>query len=147
MEIVVRKGFETDGRGAINVLHRSISELCVVDHGGDARDIAEWISNKTEATWGAWVKRKDASVFVAEKADEIVAVGMIDGQGQILLNYVRPDVRFSGISKAVLKVLEDTARQTGMKRCFLESTKTARQFYIRCGYEPIDTSLSLEKRF
>jgi N-acetylglutamate synthase-like GNAT family acetyltransferase len=72
---------------------------------------------------------------------------MVDQRGEILLNYVRPDARFSGISKAILRALEDFARGKRIQRCFLQSTKTAKTFYESCGYSTFDdASLNLEKK-
>ncbi len=146
MEIMVRSGCKSDATSAINVLRASISELCGADHSNNQREIADWIANKTNTTWEAWISREDAAVFVAESAGEIVGVGMVDQLGEILLNYVRPDARLSGVSKAVLKSLEDFASSQNVQRCFLESTKTAKNFYESCGYRATSKGdLNLEK--
>ncbi|MGB0133915.1 GNAT family N-acetyltransferase [Dokdonella sp.] len=143
---MVRNGCDADGPAAVNVVRKSISELCVADHEGDAREIAGWLSNKTQATWRTWLARSDATVLVAERANEIVGVGMIDHHGTVLLNYVRPDARFSGVSKAILESLEDAAVTVGVRECVLESTKTAKKFYEGCGYKSAnETSLTLAK--
>ncbi|MBM2294643.1 GNAT family N-acetyltransferase [Sulfitobacter pseudonitzschiae] len=146
MKIVVRNGCDADAPAAIDVLRKSISELCVPDHEGDAREIAGWLSNKTQQAWCAWLARSDATVLVAERAGEIVGVGMIDHHGTVLLNYVRPDARFSGVSKAILESLENVAVTAGLRECVLESTITARTFYEGCGYKPANaTGLTLAK--
>jgi hypothetical protein len=36
-----------DAPAACDVLRRSISELCVADHGNDPTILARWLSNKT----------------------------------------------------------------------------------------------------
>lgn len=54
--------------------------------------------------------------------------------GEIMLNYVAPEVRFKGVSRALLRTLEETARGLGQARCTLTSTKTARRFYRDAGY-------------
>jgi hypothetical protein len=41
-----------------------------------------------------------------QTATEIIALGTIDHQGEILLNYVHPAHRFLGASKPILKSLE-----------------------------------------
>ena len=146
MEVVVRRGYETDAASAIKVLRASISELCSADHNGDEREIASWIANKTDLAWKSWVNREDSVVCVAEIADRIVGVGMVDQYGEILLNYVRPDARFSGVSKSILNALEEFARSQHVHRCFLESTETAKSFYEKCGYRATSKgNLHLEK--
>ncbi len=147
MKINVRKGRDVDGPEAIDVVRRSISELCTSDHEGDARELADWLSNKTEAAWAVWLTRSDAAVFVAEKTNEIVGVGMIDHHGEVLLNYVRSDARFTGVSNAILEALEGVAIAEGIRECFLESTKTAKKFYEHRGYKSAsETSLKLAKQ-
>ena len=146
MKIIIRKGCDADGAEAINVVRRSISELCVADHEGDAREVADWLSNKTETSWGEWLMRGDATVLVGIKASEIVRVGMVDHYGEVLLNYVRPDARFSGVSKALLEFLESVAVEMGSRECVLESTKTAKKFYESCGCKSTnETGLTLAK--
>lgn len=60
---------------------------------------------------------------------------MMNDIGEILLNYVSPDTRFGGISKAMLDHMEAEAKAKGLACCTLESTKTAVRFYWSCGYE------------
>jgi GNAT superfamily N-acetyltransferase len=47
---------------------------------------------------------------------------------------VSPDARFRGVSKALMRALEDGARELGLPACSLESTETARRFYLSIGY-------------
>jgi len=147
MTLTIRYGLFADAPSAITVLRRSISELCAADHGDDARELAAWLGNKTEAAWARWIARDDATVLVAGMSGEIVGVGMLDRRGEVLLNYVRPDRRFCGVSTAMLAALEGEARAQGAARCFLESTETARRFYQCRGYTAAGGAcLLLEKR-
>jgi GNAT superfamily N-acetyltransferase len=54
--------------------------------------------------------------------------------GEITLNYVSPDARFRGESRALLMALETRARERGNQRCTLLSTETAHRFYRSAGY-------------
>ena len=147
MTLNIRYGRVVDAPSAITVLRRSITELCAADHGDDAWELAAWLRNKTEAAWARWIARHDATVLVAEISGEIVGIGMLDGRGEVLLNYVRPDRRFRGVSTAVLAALEGVARTRGAASCFLESTETARRFYQCRGYTAArGACLQLEKR-
>jgi GNAT superfamily N-acetyltransferase len=58
--------------------------------------------------------------------------------GKVLLNYVSPDARFRGVSKALMRTLEDRARAAGIAECSLDSTQTALAFYRALGYERTD---------
>ena len=91
-------------------MRRSIAELCAADHSDDPEILARWLSNKTPENVCTWIARQDATMLVAVKSDAIVAVGMVTDAGEILLNYVSPDARFSGVSRALLKALEARAK-------------------------------------
>jgi GNAT superfamily N-acetyltransferase len=53
---------------------------------------------------------------------------------EINLNYVSPDARFRGVSRALLCALEARAAERGNARCTLISTETAHRFYRAHGY-------------
>ena len=55
--------------------------------------------------------------------------------GEITLNYVSPEARFRGVSRALMEHLEAQARQLGLDRCTLNSTETARKFYLSLWYQ------------
>lgn len=121
---------------AVDVLRRSISELCRDDHQDDPAEIVSWLKNKTAEIWSLWVNHPDASVFVAEEDGVLCGVGMARSGGEILLNYVAPEARFKGVSKALLSALEMDASARGATAATLESTRTARRFYLANGYVP-----------
>jgi GNAT superfamily N-acetyltransferase len=61
-------------------------------------------------------------------------VGGITKAGHITLNYVSPDARFRGVSRALLAALEARAVERGNRQCTLNSTETALKFYLANGY-------------
>ena len=65
----------------------------------------------------------------------MLGVGAVTCSGEITLNYVLPDARFQGISKALLQQLEAKALELGNGMCSLTSTETARRFYLSAGYK------------
>lgn len=76
----------------------------------------------------------DSSVLVAVNDDRIVAVGAVTDRGEMRLNYVAPEARLRGVSRAMLRALELRVRERGNSRITLLSTETARQFYRLAGY-------------
>ena len=64
----------------------------------------------------------------------ILGVGSVTDAGEITLNYVAPEARFRGVSRALLDALETRAKQRGNSRCTLTSTETAHLFYRSSGY-------------
>lgn len=132
--IQIRRATEADAAGAISTLRRSITELCVADHQNSPTEIEEWLGNKTVESWRKWIAQDDAVVLVAEQERKVVGVGMATLSGEILLNYVHPEARFSGVSKAILAGLEEALKSQGVACCRLQSTLTAQPFYKSCGY-------------
>ena len=72
--------------------------------------------------------------MVAEGGGRIVGVGGVVPSGEVTLNYVLPEARFRGVSKAVLGDLEAHLRSQGCTRGTLWSTWTACRFYRAAGY-------------
>jgi len=130
--IRIRAARPDDAAAACHVLRRSITELCVEDHRNDEAFLARWLGNKTPENVRSWIA--DSHVFVAEEDDRIVAVSALTNSGHITLNYVSPDARFRGISKALVREMEQKAAELGRRICTLESTKTAERFYRALGY-------------
>jgi GNAT superfamily N-acetyltransferase len=65
---------------------------------------------------------------------EILAVGSVTDQGEITLNYVSPDARFRGVTRAMLAALEARALARGNDCCTVVSTETALRLYRAAGY-------------
>jgi putative acetyltransferase len=127
-----RRATIDDAIEACAVLRRSIIELCRLDHGGDDAYLAKWLSNKTVENVRRWIS--ESAFFVAEESTKIVGVAAMSASGKITLNYVSPDARFRGVSKALMLCMEDHARAAGIAECSVESTQTALRFYGALGY-------------
>jgi hypothetical protein len=113
----IRAAIIEDAAEACEVLRRSIAELCRADHQDDPEVLRKWLSNKTPDHVRSWIARPDSYVVVASEGAAIVGVGAVTAAGEILLNYVSPDARFRGVSKAVLSCLEAKARELGNGAC------------------------------
>ena len=116
-------------------MRRSIAELCNADHHDDPAIVGRWLANKTPENVKAWIEDEGNQVLVAVEGDDVLAVGAVRNDGEITLNYVSPDARFKGISRAMLAALERIARELGNGSCRLTSTETALRFYVSAGYE------------
>ena len=130
----IREARQEDAAAACEVLRRSIQRLCAADHGNDPAVPAHWLGNKTPENMAAWIAAPGGGVLVAVEGGAVLGVGSVSAGGRIGLNYVAPEARFRGVSKAMLLALEHKARAAGATRCTLESTATARRFYLAAGY-------------
>jgi GNAT superfamily N-acetyltransferase len=130
----IRRARSGEAEAICIVMRRSIAELCVADHRNDPAILAAWLANKNPENVRRWIGRPDNNLLVATEGDAILAAGCVTDSGEITLNYVSPDARFRGVSKAMLAALEAMARERGAERCTLVSTETARRFYRSAGY-------------
>ena len=132
--VTIRDAAPEDAAAACGVLRESISRLCVADHDNDPVILNAWLANKTPETVAAWARQPGNSFLLAIEGDVILGVGSVTDAGEITLNYVAPDARFRGVSRALLKALEARAMERGNSRCTLASTETAHRFYQSAGY-------------
>jgi GNAT superfamily N-acetyltransferase len=132
--VKIRDATPDDAEAACDVLRRSISELCVADHGNDPAILNAWLGNKRPEIVAAWARQPRNSLLLAVEGDAVLAVGSVTDAGEITLNYVAPDARFRGVSRALLGALEARAAERGNARCTLTSTETAHRFYRSGGY-------------
>jgi len=136
MNVPVRRAVATDAPAMAQVLRRSITELCVADHGNNPQRLGPWLENKTAAQVATWLAAPDNCCVVALLETGISGVGLVTAKGEITLCYVDPGARFRGVSAALLTALEHHARALGLAEVRLEATLTARRFYAARGYRP-----------
>ena len=134
MQCHTRRASVSDAPGACDVVRRSIAELCLDDHGGDARTLSEWLANKTPADFEHWIQSDRHVAIAAELDGTLVGFALLNLGGTISLLYVSPEARFHGVSKALLSALEREALDAGISELRLESTRTAQRFYEQSGY-------------
>lgn len=120
-----------------DAIRRSIAELCVEDHKERNDILSAWLANKTPENIRHWITAPLQLTVVVEIDGNIAGVGQVSSDGKILLNYVSPDFRFRGVSKAVMLAMEEHLRKTGVAVAQLVSTGTARRFYQSMGYVQI----------
>jgi GNAT superfamily N-acetyltransferase len=132
--VAIRHAEPDEAVAACHVLRESISRLCVADHHNDPAILNAWLANKTPETEAGWAVQEGNSLLLAVEGDAVLGVGSVTDAGEIKLNYVAPDARFRGVSRALLKALEARAVERGNTRCALTSTETAHRFYQSAGY-------------
>ena len=133
--MIIREATPKDAEAMSVVLVASITELCGADHQGRPEALAEWTANKTPESIRGWFDNPENRLLVADEDGAILGVGGFNVGGEIILNYVAPSARFRGVSRALLAALEDGMRADGIAEARLDSTKTARRFYIDAGWQ------------
>jgi GNAT superfamily N-acetyltransferase len=132
--MIIRPADLSESSEICTVLRRSISELCEPDHQNIPEVLCGWLDNKTPDNVEMWIGDRDQTVLVAIIDHRVAGAGAANKGGEICLNYVCPDFRIRGVSKAVLLELERYLVANGKTVAQLTSTATAHRFYISAGY-------------
>jgi GNAT superfamily N-acetyltransferase len=112
----------------------AIRECCGDDHHGDAKILDAWLRNKTPAFFQKIIDSPNGYAVVAQVDAAVVGFAMCSDAGELMLCYAAPSARFTGVGKAMLGAIEKHALNSGAKSLRLESTRTARAFYLRNGF-------------
>ena len=83
-------------------------------------------------------------VFLAEEDGRVAGAGMLARDGEVQLDYVSPDYRYPGVSKALLATMEAKARVLGLVELWLGATQLATGMYASCGWRVI---VEIESQF
>ena len=132
----IRDATPADTHQIVTCLRRSITELCAEDHHNDPAILDRWLENKTAEQVEKWLSNTGWSMLVAVEQGKVISVGFVSHGGDIAMNYVLPDARFQGVSRAMVRAMEARARSHGAERFVVVSTTTALRFYARQGYVP-----------
>lgn len=118
-----------------NVIKQSVSELCIADHNNDPDILQLWLSNKTPENCRVWIENKNSKSFVAIKNNIPVGISQMGINGYIYLCYLHPDETGKGTGKKLLAACEKQALSWGLKNMIVDSSYTAKQFYVSQGFE------------
>ena len=88
--ISVRPAEQGDAASAIDVVRRSISQLCVTDHHNDEKTLAMWLDNKTPQNFLTWLSNADNFCVVAELSSRLVGVGLLHRRGEASAKWSMP---------------------------------------------------------
>lgn len=137
MMLAVRPAYYEDATAAVQVVRRSIEELCADDHRNDADTLARWLANKTPENFRSWIANPDNFCMVAEDTGSLQGVGLLHRSGEIRLFCLVPGAQRRGIGRAIHAALEKQARAWGLPKLYLESTFKAQHFYEAMGYKSV----------
>lgn len=134
MPFTITPAISANAREIAILLRRSITELCVADHGGDPERYGPWLANKTTENVEAWINGPGRVFSAHDRGGKVIGVAMGSTDGEVQLNYVLPEARFSGVSKMLMRAVEDYFVARGLTVSRLKSTETATRFYRSIGY-------------
>ncbi len=143
MEISIRPARKGDGAAILTVHRRAIHEIACANYPKPVLD-----------AWGAPIPEADLAqqgddfdgavdrrkvVLVAEINGSIVGFGeIIPAKCELLALYVSPDFKRHGVGKAILRELEQIAREMSVSYLEMDSSLTAEAFYLANGYSTME---------
>jgi N-acetylglutamate synthase-like GNAT family acetyltransferase len=95
--------------------------------------VERWAPDQMEASWKERVRQKNP--FVAEHEGEIVGFVELEASGHIDRFYCHHQWQRRGIGKLLYQAVEQEAFRLNINVLFLESSKTARKFFLSMGFE------------
>ena len=113
----------------------SITRGCVQDHGGHPVLLRTWLRNKTGTQFAAWIADPLLHCVAAVEVNAMMGFAMAS-RSQVLLCYVHPAKFSQGMGRALMQAIETRALTSGLSHLSLQSTRTARGFYLRQGFLP-----------
>jgi GNAT superfamily N-acetyltransferase len=132
----VREARMEDADAAVEVVRASIERLCVADHRNDPDTLARWLANKTPQYFRTWIANPENYCVVATEREEVLGVGLLRQDGEVVLFYLRPGTQRRGIGTSICRVLERQASSWDLRKLHLGSTFMAQSFYRAQGYRP-----------
>jgi GNAT superfamily N-acetyltransferase len=130
----IREARLDDAEAAIDVVRRSIEELCVADHRNDPDTLAAWLANKTPRSFQDWIANPEHFCVVAVRENRVCGLGLLHRKGELMLFYLSPGTQRRGVGRLLYQALEQRAVQWRLGRLHLYSTFMARSFYEAQGF-------------
>jgi GNAT superfamily N-acetyltransferase len=133
--ISIRQAEPEDADAVIDVVRKSITELCAADHRHDPDTLATWLDNKTPRDFLEWLENSDNFCVTAQMNGTLSGVGFLHRSGAIRLFFVMPGAQRQGIGRKIHAALEEKARHWALPALHLGSTLLACGFYEALGYQ------------
>jgi len=133
MPIAIRTATTSDATAICDVIRRSITACCVADHRNDPDIVSAWLENTTPENAAVWIRSVDAIALVAVRGSELVGFAL-SNRDELALCYAAPEALHQGVGKGLLRAIESRALSRGVTKLRLDSTRTARDFYVRNGF-------------
>jgi hypothetical protein len=117
--MIVRDAQLEDAPAACQVLRRSVTELCVADHGNDPAILTRWLGNKTVENVASWIAQPANSLF--------------RGVSRSMLRALESRAAERGNTQCTLSSTE-TAREFYLSAGYVEIGPPDRKFGAQSGY-------------
>jgi putative acetyltransferase len=136
MTLVIREMRDDDARSFLEVINAAVRRIAVRDYPPEV--IEAWAPLPiTQAAVAAVIANPEDEIrFLAERDGHVIRVAcLVIANKELRACYVAPEAARTGVGKALLMKIEETARNAGLKYIYADSSLTAEQFYRSQGYE------------
>ncbi len=135
MNFIVRKAEARDSRDMYEAHQRSIREICSNEY--TPEQIHAWAGFEYSPTHWPETIQKD-SVWVIEINGKAHGFGHFTQQnmieGEVSGLYFSPDAKGLGAGRIIIEKMLNFAKERGLEKVKLSSTKTSKNFYKRMGF-------------
>lgn len=129
----VRRAREGDSEGVWRVHTRAIREITSSHY--TPEETESWAGPRRPEHYVESIRNKE--FYVAEEGGAVIGFGTLDHeQNEIEAVYVSPEVVRRGVGSSILRLLEERARELGLKSLKIDASLNAVPFYKSAGYEP-----------
>ncbi|MBX9460107.1 MAG: GNAT family N-acetyltransferase [Brevundimonas sp.] len=131
---MIRPYRDGDAEALAAVFERAVRGIGPADY--SPAQIEAWIGHEPRAERFRSAMADGRSCWVAlDDEERVTAFVDLEADGHIDFLFADPDVAGRGVTSSLLDVLEQTARDRGLKRLYVEASEAARRFLLKRGYE------------
>jgi putative acetyltransferase len=128
----IRPYRDGDARFLVYVFFASVRELACMKY--DSEQVRAWAPDVPDpAEWGK--RMRSHETFVAERDGEPVGFIELERDGHLRMLYRVPGVAGGGVAAELYRVMEERARELGVRRIHTEASLLAESFFVSHGYQ------------
>jgi putative acetyltransferase len=136
MPLTVRKMRPQDARVFLEVHHTAVRGLAAADYPPEVIDAWAPLPISNDAVETVLAAPPGQIRLVAEIGGEVVGIGeIVPALNELRACYVVPKAARQGVGTALVREIEQIAREHGLAHLQLDASLTSEPFYLSLGYE------------
>lgn len=143
MNYLIRSSDVDESDKIVELLRRSIFEICGPDYGDDESILNNWVENKTIKNIKSWIENEQSLSLSYLEEEKVVGFCLSNIKGEILLLYVLPEATGKGVGTKLYQSMEDSLASLGIERLVAYSTITAKSFYLKMGFKQFNKAIKV----
>lgn len=129
----VRPFQDADVEAMATLYERAVREIGARDY--NPAQVEAWIGREPRAPRFREKMADGRRCWIAlDNSGQVAAFVDLEADGHIDFLYAAPEAAGHGVAATLLDVLEAAARESGLKRLYVEASEPARRFFNRRGY-------------